>query len=533
MQLTKVTDMLLVNILAVLFFVFLWEGLPVPSGTEMVYLLTAYKQFHPDFLLNDWNFSIPQPEHRLFELLSGALTLVMPMEVLGWIGRLACWSLTLWALFRIGKRYEIPYWMISLGIVVWLVSRQALIGQEYIIGSFEAKSVAYVFLLFALDGLLDGRHLIPGLFLGLSFTFHPAVGLWACLAAGLTLLATRFPVKKLMAMAACAALGALPAVLFLLPTVVGNAHATLEDWKYIVLVRFPYHFDPLSWPKREILLTYMLFLFSWLHSRQCRQNDALKFLTLFQGFLCVFFTAGILLRLGEQYEWLKFMPMRLFPVFALLLFFFHLMHAYRHSPSVRLGSGGVLLAFLCLLGLKNPLSEIADGARFNYLTWTQEDTDLQRAYKWFPAHSPNASIILSPPWKDDSVYLTQRAQVAYWGYAPYGHLSEWRSRLRAVASENWQQMSGEMQVEQMESFYSQLTEQDIAAIVKQYGGDYLVSKGRYSYPILFDSGTYKVYELNRQDHSIIPAVRADQELVPHPQPVSDRSAQDGKKTESR
>lgn len=511
MQLKKISDMLFSNILVVLLFVFLLKGLPVPSGTEMVYLLTVYKQFHQYFLLNDWTFSIPQPEHRIFELIGGMLMLVVPLEVFGWIGRLATWSLILLGLYRIGRRYEIPLWMISIGILVWLIYDQALVGREYMIGSFESKSVAYVFLLFAINGLLDRRDAVPGLFLGLTFTFHPAVGMWGSLAAGLTLLTLRVPFKKLVAMTAWATLGALPGVIPLLSSLVGNVSATPDDWKYMALVRFPYHWDPLSWPKREILLTYMLFLFSWFHSRQCRQNEAIRFLTLFQGFLCLFFTAGILLRVAEQYEWLKFMPMRLFPVFSLLLFFFHLMHAYRHSPSVRLGSGAVLVGFLSLLGLKNPLGEFVDGARFNYLTWTQGDTALQHTYKWFPAHTPNGSILITPPWKDDSVYLTQRAQVAYWGYAPPGQLGEWRARLRAVVSENWQQMSGEMQVEHMESFYSKLTEEDIAAVVKKYGGDYLVSKGQYSYPVLFDSGTYKVYALSRPDRAIEAAAHAKHE----------------------
>lgn len=482
--------------------VLILKGWPVPSGTEIVYHLTAYKQFHQDFLLNDWTFSLPQPEHRVFELISGMLLLIVSPEVFGWTGRLVTWFLILLALYRIGRHYEIPSWMIATGMLLWLAYDQALVAHEYMIGSFESKSVAYVFLLFAINGFIDGRHIIPGLFLGLAFTFHSAVGLWGCLAVGCTLLALRFSFKKVLATAACAALGALPGLVFLIPTVMGNAQSTADDWKFAALVRFPYHLDPFSWPKRDILLAYMLFVFSWLHSRQARENKAIQFLTWFQGFLCVCFTAGLLLRFGEQYQWLKFMPMRLFPVFSLLLFFFHLMHAYRHAPAVRLGGGAVLLALFCLLGLKNPLGEFVDGARFTYINWTDKATDLQRTYQWFPANTANGSIIIGPPWNDDSVYFSQRAQVSYWGYAPPGHMSEWRVRFRALVPDEWQQMPGETYAEQMEPLYSKLTEEEIAAVVKKYGGDYLVSKGRYSYPILFDSGTYKVYALNHAKSEI-------------------------------
>ena len=53
------------------------------------------------------------------------------------------------------------------------------------IGTFEAKCVAYICLLFALDGLLREKTIYPASCSGLTFSFHPAVGMWSILAAGL------------------------------------------------------------------------------------------------------------------------------------------------------------------------------------------------------------------------------------------------------------------------------------------------------------------------------------------------------------
>lgn len=77
----KLKDNLLVNVVFLLLAILLLDGWPVPSGTEMVDLLAAFKQWHPDFLLNDWTFSQPHPEHRLFELGVGFLTLSLERPI--------------------------------------------------------------------------------------------------------------------------------------------------------------------------------------------------------------------------------------------------------------------------------------------------------------------------------------------------------------------------------------------------------------------------------------------------------------------
>ena len=48
----------------------------------------------------------------------------------------------------------------------------------------------------------------------------------------------------------------------------------------------------------------------------------------------------------------------------------------------------------------------------------------------------------------------------------------------------------------MKARYRALSESDIASIQRKYGGDHLVSDADYAYPVLFDSGTYKVFALS-------------------------------------
>jgi hypothetical protein len=49
--------------------------------------------------------------------------------------------------------------------------------------------------------------------------------------------------------------------------------------------------------------------------------------------------------------------------------------------------------------------------------------------------------------------------------------------------------------------YNHLTTTDIASLMEEYGAAYLVSSARYGYPVLFNSGIYKIYSLRGDGHS--------------------------------
>ena len=92
--------------------VFLFVGKPVPDSNEFSYLLRLRKVYDSDYLANDITFSTATDEYWLYEHIFGVLTLIFSIEVVGWIGRIAVWSILLFALMKLGKRWEIPTWLI-------------------------------------------------------------------------------------------------------------------------------------------------------------------------------------------------------------------------------------------------------------------------------------------------------------------------------------------------------------------------------------------------------------------------------------
>ncbi|MEW6003086.1 MAG: hypothetical protein AB1638_10625 [Nitrospirota bacterium] len=492
----KIKDNFFLNFVFLFFFILILKGSPVPGINEYVYLLSPVKQWDNNFLLNDWTFSKPDSAHFIFNIFISPLFLLFSPETVGWIGRIICWSLTIIALFQIGKHFLIPMWLITISILIWLLQGQAIVGDEWIFWMFEAKCVSYIFLLFSINEFIKNRVILPSILLGLSFSFHASVGFFGGCAVIFTLFVLRYPVKKLTKIILITILFSLPGLIPLLPVMFGSNN-TSEDWKFMSLIVMRSHLDPFSWVKRNILSLYILLMFNWLHFRQNRNNHALRFLISFQVFICIFFSLGLIFRYAEEYEILRFFPFRLFPLFVPLFFFFHLMSAYYHRSLIEQKRELFAIGLIALLALSNPIGGFVDQVRENYKEWTVEDDDLIRTFKWLSENTPNGAIVISPPWRRDNWYFSKRAQIACW-YPSYERFGEWRERIEAMTGDDlrkFRKKRGEPWSDVMEPYYNKLTEKDIESIMEKYRANYLVSKQDYIYPILFNSGTYKVYSL--------------------------------------
>ncbi|MCV5526408.1 hypothetical protein OFN18_30525, partial [Escherichia coli] len=84
---------------------------------------------------------------------------------------------------------------------------------EWIFGGFEAKTIAYSFLLLALWMTAAGKLSIGGVFLGLTFAFHPAVGIWSIAAASVAVFAIRPGLTSLIRFYILILVGMLPGIL--------------------------------------------------------------------------------------------------------------------------------------------------------------------------------------------------------------------------------------------------------------------------------------------------------------------------------
>lgn len=491
-KLAKIKDSFRLHFALLFGTILAFHGTKPPFANEYIYLLRLQRVYNPEFLLNDVSFAVPGNEHWLFNHLFGLLTGVFSIEAISWGGRIVCWSVLLYAVMRLARHWEIPLWMVTASIFIWLCRGQAVVAEEWIFGSFEAKGIAYICLLFALDGFSRERSVYPAILLGLTFSFHPAVGLWGGLAAAIALLFCWLEPLKYVKIGALAVVFALPGLLPMLSEV--TKPASVDDWKFVELVRFPHLFDPFNWSKTGIALVFLQLAFCLLFYYFGPGISKRRFLPAFLTALGLFFTAGIFLRVFEQYELLRFMPGRLFPVFAPLFFFFSLAEAYKRKMLGPPLTTIAAIGFVSLLFWQSPLSTATDLVRLNYRSWQAEMDDTAKSFVWIGQNTPNGTTVIAPPWRQDFWYLSHRSQVASSGFPTYVDLGEWRSRVEMLSGESVaNRRTGEP--DPRPEFYRSLDAGRILEIAARSNAEYLVSDGEYDFPVAFQSGKTRVYRL--------------------------------------
>jgi hypothetical protein len=492
--------------------VLLVAGYPVPRLNEFYYLLRLDQAWHPQLLANDWTFAYGGSEHRIFNFLFGFPTLFLPLRAVGWAGRVLSWILLLHSLYRISKRLGISRFAAGFSIAMWLALKQAPISAEWIFGGFEAKGIAYALLFYAVERGMARRPGMAGLLMGLSFSIHPAVGLWGGLALTASLALDGYTRKEMLLLVGVGFIAALPAAAPLLIAMAGDASSSPEAWRFLLFAKMPFHFDPFTWDKRAILPLYLM-LFACLPYFRSRRIPAphsprshfsppsppsplspARQLVWFMAVSGACFTLGLLFRYTESYGLLKLMPFRVFAVTCPLFFFFLMSQALTDWKQNPLPGAALVAAVLGAMGLGNPLGLLVDSVGAIKKVWTQPAGDYVETLLWMAGNTPDSAIVAMPPWRQENGYCARRAQVASFLFNPYDRLDEWEERLRAQVGEVPYVGMAE-QNEAMRAHYAALSEAEVLNLRDRYHAEYLVSETAYPFPLLHASGAWKAYRL--------------------------------------
>lgn len=468
--------------------VFLFVGKPVPYSNEFLYLL----RLEPNFLPNDWAFSAPATEHWFFNFIFSFTARFLSLEIIGWIGRIAVWGLSLTALFKLGRHWAISYSAIGAAIFLWLAFGQSVVGDEWIFGGFEAKTVSYIFLFFALLEFSKQKIILPAALLGLSFSFHPAIGLWAIPAVGLALLFEKIRWIDFATLVGVTALFSSFGLIPLFAEQMNGAANSFDDWRFVVLYRVPWHLDLFQFSKSGMLLLFAMLIFNIVALRK-NESFALRFLVTFQTALGAFFLVGLLLRGFELYQLLRLMPMRLFPIFTPLFFLFTAFYIVPRIDSKRNKIIAALFA-VSVVALLNPFGKAFYQIRETARTWTAAPADLEKTSVWIAENTAQDSLVIQPPQSREVWYFSRRASVVSFAYPTYNRLSEWRGRIADLTG-GWQISDGQHAGEEIEAAFNGLSVEQIERLKQKYAATHLVSRAVYPYPIIFETETYKVYQL--------------------------------------
>jgi hypothetical protein len=494
------------------------EGDRFPTGNEFVYLLYFWKAWHHGFLASDWTFKETTAGHAIFNVALGWLTLPFSLRTVTWTGRVVSWVATLIGLFRLGRHYKIPPWGVWLGILLWLLQKQSPpnVTGEWMIGSFEAKVVAYPCLLFAIDAALSERTLLAGVLCGIAFSFHSAVGMWGGAALGFMVL-THSPFRKTVLFSLAAIVFSLPGLITSWGLVFGDKAITADGAKYLTTVALTDCFDPYTFSHTWMVVLAILPFFTWLHARWRSGDSRIHQLLIFEIALFVFFAFGIFARAVGRFDWLELYSMRVYAVFALLLFFWQAISvALSCAPSFigpyRAPRRLLLFGILLFLSMPSPLLCLRDMLATHLVRYLHPYRDIQnraRGYdadfiqcaKWIAQNTPETDVVIAPPWFNEGYYFINRPLIANWHAPRYDKLTEWKARIESMVGDTSHlnpdlAIYGEMDPGAW-VHYATLPPEQVARIqhMNDPAAKWLVTTGRYAYPAAFTAGGYTVYQL--------------------------------------
>ncbi len=150
-----------------------------PDVNESHYLIKAKHYWNPDWCHDDL-FLQSANAHQVFFLVAGWPTLFLSLPWYAWLGRICVWLFAAVAWVRVNRALGIGQFIspFSAALFVLLNLRFNLAG-EWVMGGFEAKSIAYVLVIWSTDCFIRGRMRWFWPMLGLAVAFHPVIGFWA------------------------------------------------------------------------------------------------------------------------------------------------------------------------------------------------------------------------------------------------------------------------------------------------------------------------------------------------------------------
>jgi hypothetical protein len=446
---------------------FLFAGSPPPNVGEAHYLAKAKHYWNPGWVAGDL-FLDSVDAHGVFYWTFGWLTQHFSLEATAWIGRLITWLLLACAWQRLSWAL-IPVRFASLLSAGWmlLLLQRFFMAGEWIVGGVEAKGMAYVFVFFALEGLVRGRWRAATLLAGAATAFHVLVGGWTlvCLAAAWLLSpAQRLPLLRIWPALVGAVVVASPGLVPALWLTRGVDPAIVAEANQIyVFERLPHHlvfhrFEH-SYMARHALLVIGWGALAW----QLRRHEAYRLLNLFVaaavglGVIGIVIDQSLLWQRELAAKLLKYYWFRLedavVPVATGLMIARQAVEAYRRRPAV---GAWLLLIAIAVAGLNlaevryqrsqlrlpgsflqpkpmalspdraaAPANELSPQAVFRY--WLD-------ATKWISENTPKDARFLTPRRQQTFKWYAERPEVANWKDVPQDAAAvvEWRKAIEEI-----------------------------------------------------------------------------------------------------
>ncbi len=432
---------------------------PVPSVNEPHYLCKAKQYWQPEWCAGDLFLESSNP-HLVFYQTIGVLTQWLSLEQTAWVGRVLAFTCLASGWTLLFSRLVEPRWKpLAAAWIFLLLQSLGNLSGEWLVGGVESKVFAYAFAFTGLASAIERRWILTGLWMGLSISFHPIVGLWCVVAGAISAVgwmmfarptSAQFVSENGRSLIGCGILmllvalpGLLPAVSLLSGT---DPVLSIEADLLQVGTRLAHHLDPARFSVESygyyglmLILTILL----WWRAQRTRSRD------LFAGFVAatvVIAVVGALVGWGPRplnllpYSstrvWLlKFYPFRLADLFVPVLLTVSVLAAVFEARSKEVLTSGrrnmmwtlCASAFVILLLLptadQNP-SRLSAAKRADWIA----------VCEWLRDESPTDSLLYAANENWAVKWFAHRAEYVNYKDCPQDAVGiiKWARRLRFI-----------------------------------------------------------------------------------------------------
>jgi hypothetical protein len=259
----------LLEIVLVFIVFFLHGAWPTPDVNETGYLAKASRFWNPQAFAGDF-FCQTVDAHVVFYTVFGGLTkLGWSLDTVAWTGRIVTWLMLAVAWRGLSFAVLPRPWIAVLSAQLFvLLTEQAHMAGEWIVGGVEAKGFAWALVLWALTALVRGRWNLAWALVGAAAAFHVVVGGWAAVCLAMVWIVSpreRSALRDMLPGLAVALILAMPGLWFAWQLNQGADGQTVAEANRLqVFERLPHHLLPTAFAPgyvaRHLLLWALLFL---------------------------------------------------------------------------------------------------------------------------------------------------------------------------------------------------------------------------------------------------------------------------------
>ncbi len=151
---------------------------PILSGGEEQYLAYAKQAMDPEWIKNSISLTEKSGSRLVFQWIVGTCLQYISFETFTVIARLINYLLFAIALHTLFNKFRLPKLWTLFAFQIYILGKQSFFAGEWIFESFEPKTLAYAFLFFSLNTLLDRKIILSALLLAIGTYFHFLVTGW-------------------------------------------------------------------------------------------------------------------------------------------------------------------------------------------------------------------------------------------------------------------------------------------------------------------------------------------------------------------